>query len=71
MSLVFSIFCLSIFLIEISLIYNLLYLIGYKWMKLDMKIGDTALVSILLFMTLVIAILIFPSALRLVANSLY
>ena len=60
MSIVFYIFCLCIFLVELPIIYTPLYYISYKVFYIDKKIKDGILTTILVAATIVLAAILFP-----------
>lgn len=68
MDYIFLLFCLFIFLIELPVIYTPLYLLSYKVWGIDKKINDNNLVILLLLITLIAAILLFPVFLRIIST---
>lgn len=66
MNIFFLIFCVSIFIVELFLVYSPLYLFAYKLANLDKKIGDGYLSLILLFISIIVSIIYFPIVYNLV-----
>lgn len=65
MSIVFIIFCVLVFIVELAAIYSPLYYLSYCVLHVDKKIGDNTLSTILLIISILLAILFLPSALTL------
>lgn len=63
-----AIFCVCVFGIELFLFYTPLYFICYKWLRLDTKIGDGKLVTLLIILTILLSVLFFIPAFDIIRN---
>jgi len=68
MSTVFIIFCIFIFIVELAVIYSPLYYLSYCIFHIDRRIGDNKLFTILLLLSISLAILFLPTVLHLLGH---
>ena len=71
MSLAFLIFCICLFAVELFAIYSPLYILSYKIANIDRVIDDKYLVWILLGITFIGAIILFPFLLSILAVNFF
>jgi hypothetical protein len=69
-SILFYIFCFCIFLVEIPVFYAPLYFFSYKVFHIEKKIKDATLAYLLMAITVVLAMSLFPIFFRLVRRIL-
>lgn len=68
MNLYTLIFIISIVAIEFGLFYSPLYFIGYSWLKLDKKYGDTPLSILLVLVSALLCYLFFSLISNIIFN---
>lgn len=66
MSTAFIIFCVSVFLVEMFLVYFPLYLVSYKIAGVDKVVDDKYLVWILILISFILSFALFPFSFDLV-----
>lgn len=71
MGLLFLLLCLCVFLVELPIIYAPLYFFSYKLIGADKKIQDRYLVIILVSLTILLAVWLFPLFFNAITNLLF
>lgn len=61
----FILFCLGIFLVDLSLVYVSCYVVSYKLFDLEHRVNETKLFYSILAITIITSIALFPTFFRL------